>query len=104
MAVSALWWTLALIARAASLNLAWAVPPAIAHSVLMSFGFMPLFFVGFLFTAGPKWLGQPAVTSAELVRPITLIVAGWLLFVPAVHRLGARSVPTSSMVASLSDF
>ena len=85
MAVSALWWTLALIARAASLNVSWAVPPAIAHSVLMGFGFMPLFFVGFLFTAGPKWLGQPAVNSADLVRPITLIVAGWLLFVPAVH-------------------
>ena len=85
MAVSALWWTLALIARAASLNLAFAVPPAIAHSVLMGFGFMPLFFVGFLFTAGPKWLGQPAVDSAGLVRPIALIVAGWLLFVPAVH-------------------
>ena len=85
MAVSALWWTLALIARAASLNVSWAVPPAIAHSVLMGFGFMPLFFVGFLFTAGPKWLGQPAVNSAGLVRPITLIVAGWLLFVPAVH-------------------
>ncbi len=85
MGTSSLWWAIALIARAASINLPWAVPPAIAHSVFMCFGFMPLFFLGFLFTAGPKWLGQPAVDPVVLVRPIALTVVGWLLHVPAVH-------------------
>jgi len=85
MGTSALWWAIALAARAASINLTWAVPPAIAHSVLMCFGFMPLFFLGFLFTAAPKWLGQPAVDPVTLVRPITLSVVGWLMYVPSVH-------------------
>ncbi len=85
MGSSALWWAIALAARAASINMTWAVPPAIAHSVLMCFGFMPLFFLGFLFTAAPKWLGQPAVDPGTLVRPITLTVVGWLIYVPSVH-------------------
>lgn len=85
MGTSALWWAIAIAARAAAINLPWAVPPGIAHSVLMCFGFMPLFFLGFLFTAGPKWLGHPAVDPVTLVRPITLTVVGWLLYVPSVH-------------------
>lgn len=85
MGTSALWWAIAIAARAAAINLPWAVPPGIAHSVLMCFGFMPLFFLGFLFTAGPKWLVHPAVDPVTLVRPITLTVVGWLLYVPSVH-------------------
>ncbi len=85
MAASALWWAIVLTIRATSINLPWAVPPAIAHSVLMCFGFMPLFFIGFLFTAGPKWLGHPAVDPSALVRPIAAMVIGWLLYLPSVH-------------------
>jgi uncharacterized protein involved in response to NO len=62
LAASALWWlavlTLRLVPAAA---LPWAISPALAHSTLMAFGFMPLFFSGFLFTAGPKWLAQSEV-------------------------------------------
>ena len=101
MATSALWWATALATRAAFVNLPWAVPPAIAHSVLMCFGFMPLFFLGFLFTAGPKWLGQPAVDPAVLVRPVTLSVIGWLLYVPSVHlHMGAAAACVALVAAS----
>lgn len=85
MALSALWWVLVQLLRAASIDVVWAVPPAIAHSVLMCFGFMPMFFLGFLFTAGPKWLGHGPTDARALVRPIATAVVGWLIYLPAVH-------------------
>ncbi len=54
----------------------WACPmpratlfhPTLVHSAVMVLGFIPLYFAGFLFTAGPKWLGvDPLPVSA--VRP-----------------------------------
>lgn len=100
MGLSALWWAAAMVARAASVNLPWAIPPTVAHSVLMCFGFMPLFFVGFLFTAGPKWLGQPAIDPATLVRPITWTVIDWLIYVPAVHTNGWLAAASLALVAA----
>ena len=85
MAASALWWAAVLVARVASVDIEWVMPPSIAHSVLMTFGSMPLFFLGFLFTAGPKWLGQSPVNPVVLVRPVLLTVVGWLFYVPSVH-------------------
>lgn len=85
LALSAAWWAAAQLAATLGLVLPWSMPPALAHSVLMSFGFMPLFFVGFLFTAGPKWLGQPAVEAHTLLQPLLAMLAGWLAFLLAVH-------------------
>lgn len=85
LASSALWWLGALLAREFGTPLAWTVPMPIAHSVLMAFGFMPLFFVGFLFTAGPRWLGLPPVDARNLVRAVATYAAAWLLYLPAVH-------------------
>lgn len=82
---SALWWALAMLARSAGLALPWQVPPATAHALLMGFGFMPLFFTGFLFTAGPKWLAQPPVAAAALRVPLIANLAGWGAFVVGVH-------------------
>jgi uncharacterized protein involved in response to NO len=81
----ACWWALALLARAQGWPLPWALPPALAHGLMMGMGFIPLFFTGFLFTAGPKWLGLPAV-EAESILPIVLpTLAGWGLFALGVH-------------------
>lgn len=85
LAVSALWWSAVLLARAAGHAPAWAVPPPAAHALLMALGFTPLFIAGFLFTAGPKWLGQPAVDARVLLRPVLLMLAGWGLVVPGLH-------------------
>ncbi len=101
MAVSALWWAVTLLLRGASVTVAWTVPPGIAHSTLMCFGFMPLFFLGFLFTAGPKWLGHGPIDAAVLVRPIALAVVGWLLYVPAVH-IDAWAAAASVALAAVS--
>lgn len=85
MALSALWWAAMLLARALDWALPWAVPPSAAHGLLMSQGFMPLFMAGFLFTAGPKWLGLPEVPARSLLPAVALMLAGWLLALPGLH-------------------
>jgi uncharacterized protein involved in response to NO len=85
LAVTALWWGILLAARAAGQTPAWAVSPPAAHALLMGLGFMPLFIVGFLFTAGPRWLGQPEVAARSLLWPVLLMLAGWAVTLPGVH-------------------
>src|SRR5215510_9081349 len=61
LALISLWWTWVIVARA------WAAvpePPAATldstlHALLMTCGFAPFFMFGFVFTAGPRWLGLP---------------------------------------------
>lgn len=91
MAASALWWAAVLVMGALGHVPVWAVPPAPAHALLMSMGFMPLFMVGFLFTAGPRWLGLPdgSVTAYDLRTPVSIMLAGWLFAVAGFH-LDAR--------------
>ncbi len=85
LAVGALWWALVLATRAAGIALPWAVPPPVAHGLLMGLGAMPLFIVGFLFTAGPRWLGLPDVPAPVLRRPVVLMLAGWALALAGFH-------------------
>jgi uncharacterized protein involved in response to NO len=85
MAASGLWWALALAARASGVALPWAVTPIVAHGVAMAMSFMPLFIVGFLFTAGPRWLGLPDVPGASLLRPVLAMAGGWALVLPGFH-------------------
>ncbi|MCU0928886.1 MAG: NnrS family protein [Burkholderiaceae bacterium] len=85
LATSALWWALAMLARWAGWAWPWNLPPAHAHALLMGFGFMPLFFAGFLFTAGPKWLGMPPVAALALWGPVRAVLAGWGVFLLGVH-------------------
>ncbi|MDO9075189.1 MAG: NnrS family protein [Rubrivivax sp.] len=85
LALSALWWAGVLAARHVGVLLPWAVPPPAAHGLFMTMGFMPLFIVGFLFTAGPKWLGLPEVTAPTLATPVALMLAGWMLALAGFH-------------------
>lgn len=85
MAVSALWWALALFAPLVGLVLPWQVPAPLAHGLVMSGSFMPLFIVGFLFTAGPKWLQAPEVSAAQLLRPVSVLCGGWLVAMLGFH-------------------
>lgn len=80
-----------------------AMPAATAHGLLFVFGFMPLFFAGFLFTVGPRWLGHPMddVRYAELARrvrtPVLACAAAWLAWWPAwrVTVIGPAGAPES---------
>jgi uncharacterized protein involved in response to NO len=86
LALSALWWAAGLPGEAqAGRSLPWALPPATAHGLIMAFGFMPLYFSGFLFTAGPKWLSMPAPSARDLLPALLPQVAGWLLFLIAAR-------------------
>lgn len=85
LSVSGLWWAAVNLTFALGGSMPWSVPPSIAHSVVMTFGFMPLFFVGFLFTAGPKWLWRPAVNARDLLPLLLPQGAGWVVFLFAIH-------------------
>lgn len=85
LAASALWWGAALLARAAGLALPWAVSPGAAHALLMAFGFLPLFMAGFMFTAGPRWLGLAEVPGRQLALPVAVMLGGWLAAAVGFH-------------------
>ena len=85
MAASAAWWALALGLQSIGIAVPWAVPRPLAHSLAMSFSFMPLFIVGFAFTAGPRWLGLPEVPAPSLLRPVLAMSSGWLLAMVGFH-------------------
>ena len=83
---SGLWWALVQLDRfSAVLSLPYTVAPWLVHATVMVFGFIPLFFSGFLFTAGPKWLGvEPPAVRALLVA-LPLHAVGWLLWLAGAH-------------------
>lgn len=83
---SALWWAAVLLDRSTgALALPLAVSPSLGHAAVMTWGFLPLFFAGFLFTAGPKWLGVAGPSARSLVVPLALQAAGWLLWLAGIH-------------------
>jgi uncharacterized protein involved in response to NO len=99
LAASALWWLLALATRHAGVALPWAVPPPLAHALFMAMGFMPLFIVGFLFTAGPRWLGLADVPARSLRDPVLAMLAGWVLALAGFHLHGALAGLGVALVA-----
>jgi uncharacterized protein involved in response to NO len=98
LALSATWWAVAMLAQSGGRALHFGMPPVQAHGLVMVLGFMPLFFSGFLFTAGPKWLRQPAVHAADLLSPIVAQLSGWLVFLLAAH---GRDPAFGSVLGSL---
>ena len=97
--VSALWWAALLLARAFGYAPPWDVSPPAAHALLMSQGFIPLFIAGFLFTAGPKWLGLPEASARTLLLPIVLMLLGWLTAVTGFHLHAALAGAGITLVA-----
>ena len=86
LAGSALWWALVQLQRAGlPLQLTFAVPPSLVHAAVMTFGFIPLFFAGFLFTAGPRWLDVPPPGVAQVRAALLAQAAGWLLWLAGAH-------------------
>jgi uncharacterized protein involved in response to NO len=91
LATTGLWWCLVLVARYAAWPLPWAVPAPVAHGLVMALSFMPLFIVGFLFTAGPKWLALPDVPASSLLRPVLALSLGWGAALLGFHLSAALS-------------
>ena len=101
LAISALWWAALHIAAAAGIAVRWSLPPSIGHGVLMTFGFMPMFFAGFVFTAGPKWLNRPSVRASTLLAPVAAQLSGWAVFMMAAHGADAAFARGSARSASV---
>jgi len=76
-----LWWLLELVGRSYGVSLS-ELPASFLHGQLMLSGFFPLFMLGFIYTAGPKWLSVvPPATTAWLaaILPYALGSVGLLL-------------------------
>ena len=83
---SGAWWAVVQVARSTGgWGLHYALSPTIVHGAVMAFGFIPLFFSGFLFTAGPKWLGVDPLPAQSLRAPLVAQAAGWLLWLAGAH-------------------
>ena len=83
---ASLWWAAVQIDRMAGvLGLPYVMSPSLVHGAVMTFGFLPLFFSGFLFTAGPKWLDVAPLPVERLRAAMLLQAGGWLLWQLAVH-------------------
>lgn len=85
LAASSLWWATHLFMWSLGMTAFWALPASAAHGLLMGMGFMPLFFAGFLFTAGPKWLGLKEVTASSLLPALCMMLIGWLIVMFGFH-------------------
>ena len=99
LALSALWWSAVLLGRAAGYSPAWALTPPAAHALLMTLGCTPLFITGFLFTAGPKWLDQPAVAARSLLAPLLVMLLGWCAVLAGLHLSADLAAAGMALVA-----
>lgn len=101
LAASGAWWALVQLDRSGlGARLPYALSPSLVHATVMVFGFMPLFFGGFLFTAGPRWLALPAQPAARLVLPFGAQAGGWLLWLAGAHAGEAVAVAGLLLVLS----
>lgn len=98
---SALWWTAVQLQRTGLLPSApMALPPSLVHGAIMTFGFFPLFFCGFLFTAGPRWLGVPGPAAPRLLPALAAQAAGWLVWLAGSHVHAALAAAGLVLAAS----
>ncbi|WP_157269718.1 NnrS family protein [Azohydromonas aeria] len=93
LAAIALWWAWTMLwpARVSGL------PTLVVHGLLMTWGFLPLFIAGFLFTAVPRWLGCAPVAARSLLPAIGAQLAGWCVFVLALAGDAARAPLLAAM-------
>lgn len=68
------WWLLEMVARYRGVDLATAMPPMFVHGYVMLYGFFPLFMLGFIYTAGPRWLNVAPPPLSHYV-PVMLTYA-----------------------------
>lgn len=73
---TALWWALAQVAPALGLPLPWVLDPALAQAWLLGAAVWPLFLVGLLCDALPRWLDGPPLAARLLAVPLALVAGG----------------------------
>ena len=99
--VAGVWWALVQLDRmSGALGLSYALSPSLVHGAVMTFGFIPLFFSGFLFTAGPKWLAVKPHDVACVAPPMLLQVTAWLVWLAAAHFSAGVATAALALAAS----
>ena len=97
--VISLWWALVQLDHASGWpGLRWALPPGVAHAVVMVFGFLPLFIAGFAITAVPRWLQAAPPSVGPLVPALVLQGLGWALWIAGAH--AATAVATAGLLCA----
>jgi uncharacterized protein involved in response to NO len=81
----AAWWASVLVEAGLGRDAAAGLAPVDAHGLAMTFGFMPSFFAGFLFTTAPKWLRHAPLPARALAPALALQAAGWAVFFIGAH-------------------
>lgn len=83
-ALVSLWWLWVLAARAVPgvPPPAAAMPDTVVHALVMTCGFAPFFMFGFMFTAGPRWLGVAPPPARDWLPAGVAAAAGALSLVP----------------------
>ncbi|MCL6264718.1 NnrS family protein [Craterilacuibacter sp. RT1T] len=69
------WWLLELAGRTRGISLS-SLPASFLHGQLMLAGFFPLFMLGFIYTAGPKWLGVASPATGAWLAAIGMYALG----------------------------
>lgn len=97
LAASGTWWALVQLDRTGlGPHVGSALSPTLAHGAVMVFGFMPLFFAGFLFTVGPRWLALPPQPATAVAAPLAAQCAGWLLWLLATQ-VGGKALALAAL-------
>lgn len=82
---SALWWAVVQLAPALGQPLPWELAPAQAQAWLLGVAVWPVFLVGLLCDALPRWLGCKPLAARLLVLPLGLVLAGATLATVGFH-------------------
>jgi uncharacterized protein involved in response to NO len=86
MGLAAAWWLGVLWAPShGSVSSRSALPLAWGHALVMTLGVMPMFFAGFVFTAGPRWLKLPLLTGRVVMWPVVGWLVAWPVFLLGTH-------------------
>lgn len=71
-------WAIEIAARAGLVGgVAWVLPPAWMHALLILGGVFPFFIFGFLLTAMPRWQGLPDASTRDWLWGWRLLAGGW---------------------------
>jgi uncharacterized protein involved in response to NO len=83
---SGLWWAAVQLQRSGVIPaVPMALSPSLVHAAAMTFGFFPLFFAGFLFTAGPRWLHVRGPSARDLLPALAAQAGGWVAWLAGSH-------------------
>lgn len=81
-----IWWGAHMLARWQGMVIPSAVVPMFLHGYSMTYCFFPLFMLGFIYTAGPRWLSVPS-PSLRRYLPVMLgyLLGGLVVIASAIN-------------------